>query len=159
MNILKKVARWYFEEAKNNSSQIFCVWESYSGRVGPKDFGLFVLCNHLIGVLATVALGFIMQAEILELTYKTEVLLSVFIGIWTYITITLFGACIRRLHDAGCSGFWVLLLPLSSLLFVFIIFSLGTQPGKNKYDNGVNKSISEKPFSSKGDFNAVTAAK
>jgi uncharacterized membrane protein YhaH (DUF805 family) len=166
MNTPTNLTNWYFEEVKKNirlsgrSLPLLTV----PGRVGRKDFARFLLCHFSLIIVLVVALVFITGtlSEIFEYSDKfSEVIILtlpfLFFGTMAYMFLTLLGACIRRLHDAGRSGLWVLLGMFFPVFFLLILFLLGTQPGKNKYD--ADAFISEKDFSSKDVFNAVTATK
>jgi uncharacterized membrane protein YhaH (DUF805 family) len=51
------------------------------------------------------------------------------------VLIPAFAVTVRRLHDIGKSGWWLLLLfiPLAGAVVIFIFMLLDSQPGTNKY--------------------------
>ena len=52
-----------------------------------------------------------------------------------YLTLVGLGLCIRRLHDTGRSGWWLLigLVPYIGAIILIIFYCLDSQPGTNKY--------------------------
>ena len=52
-----------------------------------------------------------------------------------YLSLVGLGLCIRRLHDTGRSGWWVLIafVPFIGILALFIFFCLDSKPGSNQW--------------------------
>ncbi|QDT67034.1 DUF805 domain-containing protein [Calycomorphotria hydatis] len=107
------------------------VWKKYAkfdGRARGKEYWYFVLFNILISFVLGLIDGAIMEATdapvgVLGLLYMLAALIP---GI---------AVTIRRLHDTGRSGFWILIsfIPLVGPLILLIFLAGSTQPGPNEY--------------------------
>ena len=104
-------------------------YADFSGRARRKEYWMFVLWNFIIGVLLGIVVGVIDNAinsqalTVVSYLYSLAVLIpSLAVGI-------------RRLHDTGRSGWWVLIgfIPLIGAIVLFIFTVLDSQPGDNKY--------------------------
>ena len=92
------------------------------GRARRKEYWMFVLFNMICLVILRV-IGEALEAQFLAGLYYLAVLLpSICLGI-------------RRLHDIGKSGWWLLLalIPLVGGLILLVFFCLDSQPGENQY--------------------------
>jgi uncharacterized membrane protein YhaH (DUF805 family) len=88
----------------------------YNGRARRKEYWMFALFSFICGLI----LGII---PILGLIYSLAAILpSVCLGI-------------RRLHDIGKSGWWLLLclIPLVGVVAFIVFGCLDSQPGENQY--------------------------
>lgn len=113
-----------------------------NGRASMTEYWSFVLI-HLGLAMALVSAGFAFLAvtavaagdEVSTLVgVVTTILAAAFILMWLYFIIPSVTALIRRLHDMGQSGFWVLIsfVPFGGI--VLLIMSLcSSQPGPNAY--------------------------
>lgn len=96
----------------------------FSGRATRKEFWMFYLINFLISFV----IGF------------TEAMLEASGAIGLIYTIAMLcptlAIIVRRLHDTGRSGFWllILLLPIIGLIVMFVLLVLKSQRGLNEYD-------------------------
>ncbi len=112
---------WYLEVLKK-----YAVFE---GRARRKEYWFFQLFNFLISL----ALGFI---DLFTGLYNPETGLGFFSGIYALgVMIPGIAVSVRRLHDTGRSGWWLLinLVPLLGSI-VFIYFTvLDSNPGSNEY--------------------------
>jgi len=99
----------------------------FSGRSARKEYWYFVLFNIIfVSVLSVIDVfigSFGENIGILSGLYA----LAVFIP-----TI---GVTMRRLHDVGHSGWWILiiLIPLFGGIIILVFMLLDSQPGENKY--------------------------
>ncbi len=61
--------------------------------------------------------------------------ISILYSLLTFIP--LLAISVRRLHDVGYSGFFLLLslVPLFGIIILLVLFSKDSQPGKNKWGN------------------------
>lgn len=107
---------WYISIIKNGLN--------FSGRSRRKDYFLFTLINFLIfmgiGTLEQVAFG-------------TE---AIFAGIFMLaMLLPGLAVTVRRLHDTGRSGFWLLLslIPLLGSLILLVFMFFDSQTGDNQY--------------------------
>lgn len=100
-------------------------YATFSGRARRREFWFFVLFNIILSVVALVidqALGS-GQAGIFSLI----VFLGLIIPGWT--------VAVRRLHDTGRSGWWILIgiIPLIGAIVLLVFYLLDSQPGSNQY--------------------------
>lgn len=103
----------------------------FGGRARRKEYWYFVLFNFLItfvlGIIDGI-LGFTIEGSgfgFLGGLYS----LAVFIP---SLAVT-----VRRLHDTGRSGWWILIgvIPLVGLIVMLIFLAAESQPGNNQYDS------------------------
>lgn len=106
---------WYLEVLKK--------YAVFDGRARRTEFWMFALFNFLITLALGIVEGFFGDSSFLSGLYTLGVLLpSVGVGI-------------RRLHDTGRSGWWLLitLIPILGTI-VFIVFAVQEgEPGSNDY--------------------------
>jgi len=95
----------------------------FSGRARRKEYWMFILFNFI----AYAILGFI------EVLLGIPAILSSIYGL--AVLIPSLAVCVRRLHDSGRSGWWILigLLPLVGFIVLLIFMVLDSQPGDNQY--------------------------
>lgn len=104
-------------------------YTEFSGRARRKEYWFFVLFNFLVAFalgLVDAGLGLWSQASgvgLLSGLYSLAVLLP---GL---------AVSIRRLHDTGRSGWWLLigLIPLIGILVLLVFYVLDGDSGKNQY--------------------------
>ncbi|MBY0012501.1 DUF805 domain-containing protein [Paenibacillus typhae] len=105
---------WYLNPLKN--------YFNFSGRARRTEFWMFALVNTLIGFLLAFA------EAILEITplFSTIYYWFIFIPSWAVL--------VRRLHDSGRTGWWVLIafIPYLGYLILFIFACLDSE-GDNQY--------------------------
>ena len=94
----------------------------FAGRARRKEYWMFALVNFVI----TLILGVIDQMAtggILQLVYGLAILLP---GL---------GVSVRRLHDIGKSGWWLLLglIPIVGPIVLLVFVCLDGKPGTNEY--------------------------
>lgn len=112
---------WYLE-----------VWKKYAvfnGRSRRKEYWYFVLFNFIVGIL----LGLV---DSMTGLYNYEVGLGLLSGVYS-LAVILPGMAVgvRRLHDTGRSGWWLLisLIPFIGALVLIFFFAQDSQPGENGY--------------------------
>lgn len=139
----------YLNVVRNN-------YANFSGRARRREYWMFTLINGLISLvlyLPAMFLGFDPASTATgEASTSVNPLFYIFLGLYVLYSLAMLvpslAVLVRRLHDTGKSGWWVLIgfIPLASLvLLVFTI--MDSQPGANKW--GPNP---------KGQGAAVTAA-
>ncbi|MCX7097933.1 MAG: DUF805 domain-containing protein [Methylococcales bacterium] len=112
---------WYLEPFKK--------YADFSGRARRKEYWLFNLFNLII----TVALAFL---DMFTGTFNEETGVGLLSGIYTVgVLIPGLAVSIRRLHDTGHSGWWILvnLVPLLGALVFIYFMVLDSKPGSNEY--------------------------
>lgn len=99
------------------------------GRARRKEYWYFILFNTII-MIGLVALDFIIfqptpdqKLGILTTIYSLAVLIPTF------------AVQIRRLHDTGRTGWWLLLslLPIIGPIVLLVFFCMDSEPGTNQY--------------------------
>lgn len=98
-------------------------YAQFDGRAGRAEFWWFALAN------------FIIQA-VLSVLGQATVLFTVVGGIYALaVLIPSLAVGIRRLHDIGRSGWWVLivLIPFAGAIVLIVFAATASQPGANQY--------------------------
>lgn len=110
----------------------------FSGRSRRKEYWMFVLFTTVISIV----LSIIDVIAGLQLTEDIGVLGGLFSLL---IIIPTFSVTVRRLHDIGRSGWWVLLtfIPLIGWITLFIFSLLDSQSGTNAYGPSPKESYSD----------------
>src|SRR5690625_3022688 len=97
----------------------------FSGRSRRKEYWFFLLCNIVIFFI----LGLI-DNVIGTMSFRSGfgLLGSIY---WLAIIIPSIAVGVRRLHDTGRSGFWLLLvfIPVVGPLIILVMMLLNSQPG------------------------------
>ncbi len=99
----------------------------FIGRAGRKEFWMFVLVN----IIVMVAISII--ESVLGLTRNGSGVLS---GLYSLaVLIPSLAVGVRRLHDTGRSGWYLLigLIPLIGAIVLIVFYATDGQPGANKY--------------------------
>ena len=95
----------------------------FQGRARRKEYWMFFLGNFIITVVLTILSNLISLLAILYVLYYLAVLIpSIAVGV-------------RRLHDIGKSGFWILivLIPLIGPIWLLILVVKEGDRGENLY--------------------------
>jgi uncharacterized membrane protein YhaH (DUF805 family) len=94
----------------------------FSGRARRKEFWIFVLISFLISLVLGV-IGELIGSSIPANLYGLAVLLPSL------------GVAVRRLHDTGRSGWWLLLLllPVIGWIALIVFYAIDGQKGDNAY--------------------------
>lgn len=112
--------QWYLEVLRK--------YAVFSGRARRMEYWMFVLVNFLIGV----ALGLI--EGLLGIAPDTdESVLGLIYSLAVAIPTLAVG--VRRLHDTGRSGWWLLIafVPLIGALVLLVFFAIEGDSGTNEY--------------------------
>lgn len=98
-------------------------YADFTGRTRRKGYWMFVLFYFIFAVIVGVVDGVIGTAPVLGGLYSLALLLP-------YIAVT-----VRRLHDTGRSGWWILiaLLPLIGGLVLLVFMVLDSEENENEY--------------------------
>lgn len=110
---------WYIKVLKDFSN--------FEGRSQRKEYWIFWLSNFII--------GFVLRVIELSADSDPSSEFGLLTGIFFLIIIVpSIAVAIRRLHDTGRSGWWLLLsfIPLIGLI-PFVFFMLDSQSGTNEY--------------------------
>jgi len=101
----------------------------FSGRARRKEYWFFVLFTILISIVLAIIDRF-------TGTYSAEYGMGLLGGLYTLaVLLPSIGVTIRRLHDTGRSGWWILLvlIPLIGAIVLLVFMVLDSQPGTNEY--------------------------
>jgi uncharacterized membrane protein YhaH (DUF805 family) len=114
---------WYLEVVKK--------YAVFSGRARRREYWMFTLINFLV----IFVLGFIAAFTGDINGSVSELAVVVAIGYYIGIILPALGVSIRRLHDTGRSGWWLLivLVPFVGSILVLVFMALDSQPGPNQY--------------------------
>jgi uncharacterized membrane protein YhaH (DUF805 family) len=111
---------WYLDAWKN--------YANFKGRARRKAYWMFVLFN----LIALVVLSFIESA----IGLSSQNGYGILTGLYTLaIILPLIALAVRRLHDTGRSGWWILigLVPLIGPIVLIVFYVTDSQPGSNEY--------------------------
>jgi uncharacterized membrane protein YhaH (DUF805 family) len=117
--------KWYIKVLKQ--------YADFSGRARRKEFWMFTLINTIIYAVPY-TLAFTMLS-----TNPESVVASVLFGIVGLyalgILVPSLAVTVRRLHDTGRSGWWILigLVPLIGFIVLLVFYVQDSQPGSNQY--------------------------
>ena len=104
----------------------YAVWK---GRATRSEYWYFILITTLITVGLT-------MIDLAVGTYDEETNQGLISGLFSlFIFLPSIAVFVRRLHDAGRSGwwFWVLLVPLVGLIVILVFFCTDSQEEANQY--------------------------
>ncbi|OOH89288.1 hypothetical protein BMT54_06885 [Pasteurellaceae bacterium 15-036681] len=119
---------WYLEVLKK--------YATFTGRARRKEYWFFMLFNMIASIVLSV-----IDVAIGTIDYQSG--LGIISGIYTLaVFIPSLAVTVRRLHDTGRSGWWLLitLLPLIGLIVLLVFMCMDSQSG-NALDSttGSNK--------------------
>lgn len=100
-------------------------WKKYvefSGRARRKEYWMFVLFNFLASIAAGIVDGILGTALISGVYSLAAILPGLAVGV-------------RRLHDTGRSGWWVLisLVPIIGIIVLLVFLCMDSEPGANRF--------------------------
>jgi len=112
---------WYLQALKK--------YADFSGRARRREYWFFVLFNLIVSVVLAVC-------DVVLGTYSAAASIGILSGIYTLaVLIPGIAVTVRRLHDTGRSGWWILivLVPIVGWIVLLVFMLLDTQPGQNAY--------------------------
>lgn len=101
----------------------------FSGRARRREYWFFYLFNILFAIVA------IMLDNLLGLAFE-DTSYGVIYGLYSLaMLVPSLAVTVRRLHDVGKSGWWILigLVPLIGGIWLLILLLQDSQPGENQY--------------------------
>ena len=109
---------WYLKVLKN--------YVGFEGRARRTEYWMFVLFNFLAAIVLAIFEYLLGLESVLTVLYSLAIILPSL------------AVAVRRLHDTGRSGWWVLinLVPLVGGIILLVFMCLDSQEGENQY--GVN---------------------
>lgn len=110
-----ELKEWYVKVLKQ--------YTDFSGRARRREYWMFVLANFIVAFVLGAIDAIIGWGQILSGIYSLAVLLPSI------------AVCIRRLHDIGKSGWWLLicLIPLIGGIWLLVLFCQDSQSGANQW--------------------------
>ena len=107
---------WYLKVVRDN-------YANFTGRASRQEYWMFFLFNIIFAVVATVVDMILGLGFIIYMLYVLAVL------------IPSSAVSIRRMHDTGKSGWWILItiIPLVGGIWFFVLLCTDSNPGDNKY--------------------------
>jgi uncharacterized membrane protein YhaH (DUF805 family) len=101
----------------------------FSGRARRKEYWMFFLFNVIFTILATV-LDNLLGTAIEDLGYG-----FFYIVYALAVLVPSLAVAVRRLHDIGKSGWWLLVsfVPLIGGIWLLVLLATDSQPGENEY--------------------------
>jgi uncharacterized membrane protein YhaH (DUF805 family) len=109
--------------------ECFKKYAVFTGRAGRKEYWHFALMYLLISVILS-----IFDAIIGKLDFQTG--LGLFSGIFALVAaLPAVSVAVRRLHDIGRSGWWLLIVfvPLIGIIVIIVFLGMRGDPNSNKY--------------------------
>jgi uncharacterized membrane protein YhaH (DUF805 family) len=106
---------WYLKVLKN--------YVGFQGRARRKEYWMFVLVSVIVSIVLNILESMLGMNSVLSGLYSLAVLLpSLAVGV-------------RRLHDTGRSGWWLLLslIPLVGAIILIVFMCQESQEGSNQY--------------------------
>lgn len=109
-------------ELKEWYLKVLSQYTDFSGRARRKEYWMFVLANFIITLLLGV-IDYFIGYKIFEGLYSIAIL------------IPSLAVCVRRLHDIGKSGLWMLIcfIPVIGEIWLIVLFCQDSQYGKNQW--------------------------
>jgi uncharacterized membrane protein YhaH (DUF805 family) len=112
---------WYLAALKK--------YVDFSGRARRKEYWFFVLFNIIISIVLTIC-------DVVIGTYNGASGIGILSGIYALaVLLPGIAVTIRRLHDTGRSGWWILiiLVPFVGWIVLLIFMLLDSHPATNAY--------------------------
>ncbi len=105
---------WYIDVLKK--------YTVFEGRARRKEYWMFILFNIIVSILVAV-IGGILGTTLLSVIYALAVILPSI------------GVAIRRLHDTGRSGWWLLVgfIPLIGFIVLIVFMVLDSDMNDNQF--------------------------
>jgi uncharacterized membrane protein YhaH (DUF805 family) len=113
--------QWYLDVLKK--------YAVFSGRARRKEFWMFVLFNFIAAVLAGIL------DNILNTTYSNQSTGIISTLYSLAVLLPSLSVAIRRMHDIGKSGWWILvsLIPVAGIIWYIVLAATEGQHGDNQY--------------------------
>jgi uncharacterized membrane protein YhaH (DUF805 family) len=108
---------WFLEALKK--------YAVFSGRARRKEYWMYTL---FVGIVYLVLM-------VLSLATKSSLFTILVVIFWLAVVIPSLAVGVRRLHDTGRSGWWLLfgIVPLVGGITLLVFSCLDSEPGQNKY--------------------------
>jgi len=129
---------WYLKVLQNPTD--------FSGRARRKEYWMYTLFNTIFAIIAAVAdnvLGLTFEVEGINVGYGYIYLLY---GLLVFIPEL--AVSVRRLHDVGKSGWYLLLafIPIIGAIWLLVLFVTDSEPGSNKWGENPKEQNNEMDY-------------
>lgn len=119
---------WYLKVVRDN-------YANFRGRAHRTEYWMFVLVNMFFSLVAVIV------DNLAGTTFNIDIEPSFFNYGLVYILYSIsvfipgFAVLVRRLHDTGRSGWWILIgfVPFAGVIVLFIFTVLDSQPHENQF--------------------------
>ncbi|MDP2685678.1 MAG: DUF805 domain-containing protein [Aequorivita sp.] len=125
---------WYFKAFKN--------YFNFKGRARRKEFWMFILFQIILVILISFIIFFFKYIYPLDEKYNLSPLIGLFLLISTF---PIFSVAVRRFHDTGRSGLWLIALffiPIANIFALIYLLEKGSiianKYGENSKNNSLN---------------------
>lgn len=107
--------QWYLKVLQN--------YIGFSGRARRKEYWMFTLINFIVIIILSILESLLGLPGFISGLYSLAVLIP---GL---------AVSVRRLHDTGKSGWWLLLsfIPIIGAIILLVFFALDSEDGANQY--------------------------
>jgi uncharacterized membrane protein YhaH (DUF805 family) len=108
-------------------------YADFSTRSRRTEFWMFFLFNIIISIVLSIISGVVASID------PTGILALIASGAMLLVSLALLipglAVTVRRLHDTGRSGWWILigLLPVIGFIVLLVFMVLDSEPGENKW--------------------------
>lgn len=111
----RNAVNWYMAVLKN--------YAGFSGRARRTEYWMFALFNFIITAVL----------DLIGMAVKLGTYLGLIYGLLVLIPGLAVG--VRRLHDTGRSGWWLLIaiIPIIGAIILIVFMVMDSEPGDNKY--------------------------
>ncbi len=128
----------------------FRQYADFSGRASRQEFWMFVLFNLLFAMAWAFVAGLLTGLLSDLFGYETESLIFMYKLMSVYYAVTAVPAMavgVRRLHDTGRSGWWMLigLIPLVGGIWLIVWMCSDDNPGDNRYGSPPDGTLGNVP--------------
>lgn len=116
---------WYLEVLKK--------YAVFNGRARRKEYWFFVLFNIIISIVLTIIDG-------VTGSFSPEAGVGLLSGIYALaVLIPSIAVTVRRLHDTGRNGWWLLIgfIPLIGIVVLLIFMAEESKPGDNQFGSNL----------------------
>lgn len=113
---------WYLKVVRDN-------YANFKGRARRKEYWMFFLVNFIISFIISSIFA------VVAITSKLPTLASVGYLYSLAILLPSLAVAVRRLHDVGKSGWWILIgiIPIIGTIWIIVLLATDSTPGENKW--------------------------
>ena len=124
---------WFLKAVRDN-------YANFNGRAGVKEYWMFVLFYFIFSIVASVIDSILGTGFVISGLYSLALI------------VPSLAAAVRRLHDIGKSGIWILVgfIPLIGWIWLIILLIKQGDPGPNMYGPPPTSSTTQAPTSDTG---------